>query len=95
MITGDEAFLRDDRYCSVHDIDLVPPDRTLRTRRYCPECPPGSSLGWPNDSGSTLTGSRTATSARGTPRSIYGRSATCAAPGTCPATTTGAGPRGS
>jgi hypothetical protein len=41
------AHLRDDRYCSAHGIDLVPPDRTLRTRRYCPQCPPGSALGFP------------------------------------------------
>lgn len=43
------AYLRDGRYCSVHGIDLVPPDRTMSTRRYCPKCPEGSPLGWPSD----------------------------------------------
>jgi hypothetical protein len=43
------AYLRDKRYCSVHGIDLVPPDRTLQTRRYCPQCPEGSPLGRPSD----------------------------------------------
>lgn len=42
-----DAYLRDGRYCSVHGIDLVPFDRTTRTRRYCPRCPPGSALGFP------------------------------------------------
>lgn len=43
------AVLRDGRYCPDHDVDLVPPDRTLRTRRYCPKCPDGSALGFPLD----------------------------------------------
>jgi hypothetical protein len=46
-----DAHLRDGRYCSVHGIDLVPPDRTLATRKYCPKCPEGSALGWPMGTG--------------------------------------------
>jgi len=46
-MNADDAYLRDGRYCSVHGIDLVPPDRTKRTRRYCPQCPEGSALGFP------------------------------------------------
>lgn len=41
------TYLRDGRYCSAHDVDLVPPDRSLSTRRYCYQCPPGSRLGPP------------------------------------------------
>jgi hypothetical protein len=44
-----EPSLVDGRYCPDHGIDLVPPDRTLRTRRYCPQCPEGSALGFPTD----------------------------------------------
>ena len=43
-----EAYLLAGRYCSVHGIDLVPPDRAPGTRRYCPKCPEGSPLGWPD-----------------------------------------------
>lgn len=47
----DDTVLRDGRYCPTHGIDLVPPDRTPRTRRYCPQCPQGSELGFPKDDG--------------------------------------------
>ena len=46
-MSDDDAYLRDGRYCSVHGIDLIPPDRTVSTRRYCNQCPADSALGFP------------------------------------------------
>jgi len=39
--------LRLGRWCSEHGTDVLPPERTWATRRYCYRCPDGSALGPP------------------------------------------------